>query len=105
MAEDDANVEGKRWSKAADEKLRKMFLANARQQCDPIVRKFVECSKENGMMVVFNCRQENTDMNDCVRQYSSDEKWKAYRKEKIQGYVREGKVIIDRDSARVGPPE
>jgi len=79
----DAQDAAKRWSKAADEKIRKQFLAESRRICDDKVRAFVDCSKENGLMVIFRCREENKIMNECVQNYTTDEKWEQFRKEKI----------------------
>ena len=38
----------------------------AQKACDHMVRDFVACSKENGIAVVWKCREENRLMNQCV---------------------------------------
>mmetsp|Transcript_15490 Transcript_15490/g.27525 ORF Transcript_15490/g.27525 Transcript_15490/m.27525 type:complete len:108 (-) Transcript_15490:40-363(-) len=97
--------EPKRWSLAADEKLKKMFLADARKKCDHKVKEFVACSKEHGLLVFLKCHDENKAMNDCVKELTSDEQFAEFRAMKIKEYEANGQIIIDRDAAYVGPPK
>lgn len=43
-----------------EEVLRKKLQLQAQQKCAPFFKNFAECSKENGLMVVFNCRIQNS---------------------------------------------
>mmetsp|Transcript_158 Transcript_158/g.206 ORF Transcript_158/g.206 Transcript_158/m.206 type:complete len:103 (+) Transcript_158:170-478(+) len=80
------------WSNAADEKIRKEFLKQAREKCKPSVEKFVECSRKHNLLVIFKCREENREMNDCVGQYTSEQQWNEFREEKVRNFEAEGKI-------------
>ena len=51
----------------------------ALKACDHKVRAFAECAKAQGMLVVFKCRGENREMNECCRQYTNPEAFAAYK--------------------------
>jgi len=53
--------------------LRSKMKTLATKACDPAVRKFVECSKQHNLSVVWKCRSLNREMNDCVRKHTTDE--------------------------------
>ncbi len=67
----------------AAQKLRKMFLQEARAACDGKVKAFVECSKAEGLMVIVRCREQNRAMNDCAQQLTDDKHWEEFRQRKI----------------------
>eukprot|EP01036_Dinobryon_divergens_P026993 gene26994-35698_t len=51
----------------------------------PIMRKnneenFAECAKENGLMVVFNCRTQNSAMSACMEQHCNEEEFQKFLK-------------------------
>lgn len=39
----------------------------------------MECSKDNGLMVVINCRGANSAMNDCLTSYKNAEQFAKYK--------------------------
>ena len=43
-----------------EEVLRKKFQLLAQQKCAPFFKNFGDCAKESGLMVVFNCRTQNS---------------------------------------------
>ena len=43
-----------------EEVLRKKLQLQAQQKCAPFFKSFADCAKESGLMVVFNCRTQNT---------------------------------------------
>ena len=57
----------------AEEALRSKMKHIAQKACDHMVRDFVACSKENGIAVVWKCREENRLMNQCVSKYTTSE--------------------------------
>ena len=73
LHEPDARLLGFRTGKLSNELIRKEFLALARKKCDASIRTFLACSKEQGLMVVFRCRDENRAMNACLGQYTKDD--------------------------------
>ena len=56
------------------------FLRECRKQCDPAIRAFVECSKREGLLVVFRCREQNKAMNACLHPLSTDVKYEEWKK-------------------------
>ena len=54
-----------------DEQIRREFLAICRKKCKTEIENFLACSKEQGLMVVFRCREQNKEMNGCLRQYTA----------------------------------
>ncbi len=52
--------------------------AEVLSKCRPFVEAFANCSKENGMMVVFKCREQNDEMNKCINDDYSQEKFEKY---------------------------
>lgn len=54
----------------------------ATAKCRPITEKFAICAKEQGLLVVFRCRQQNRDMNECLAQYTNEAQFNAYRAQK-----------------------
>ncbi|CAK4702728.1 hypothetical protein LEN26_009033 [Aphanomyces euteiches] len=71
------------WSNQAENKLKQELNAIALQKCREYTSAFVECSKENGMMVVFKCREQNRVLNECLHQYTNKEALEALRAEKL----------------------
>ena len=48
-----------KWSKRAEHHLRGELNYIARQQCDEVIRGFVDCSNANGLLVVLRCREHS----------------------------------------------
>lgn len=61
-----------------EHRLRQELNDIAIAKCHDVISKFAECAKEQGLMVVFRCRQHNREMNDCLHQYTNDEQFKLY---------------------------
>jgi len=55
------------------------FLRSCRKQCDHAIKAFVECSKREGLLVVFRCRGENAAMSECLRPLTTPEKYEEYK--------------------------
>ena len=70
------------WTNQAEHTLRKELNDIALQKCRDRVENFVECSREVGLLVVFKCREQNADMNKCLRQYTNDEAFHDFKKKR-----------------------
>ena len=70
------------WTNQAEHTLRKELNDIALQKCRDQVENFVACSKEVGLLVVFKCREQNAEMNQCLRQYTNDEAFQEFKKER-----------------------
>jgi len=70
-----------------------MFLNEARAKCTDKIQDYVNCARDNGLMVVFKCRQHNKDMNACVAEYTTEDLWETYRQQKIDQYLAEGAIV------------
>ncbi len=66
-------------SNQAEYALRKELNRIALKACNPVVKKFVDCSKREGFFVVFNCRAENREQNECLKQYTNDKAFEEYK--------------------------
>ena len=62
-----------------EHQLRKEFKELAMEKCSLPIKAFAECSKEQGIMVVFNCREYQKDLNDCMHVYNSPEAFEKYK--------------------------
>ncbi|QDZ26031.1 putative cytochrome c oxidase biogenesis protein [Chloropicon primus] len=67
----------------AEEALRSKMKEIARQNCDGVIRDFVECSKETGIAVMWSCREHLKLMNACVSKYTTDEVLEGIKKQWI----------------------
>ena len=65
----------------AEHELRRDLKEEAMAKCDPEIKAFAECSQENGLWVVWTCRDLFKKVNDCMHVYNSEEVWQKYRKE------------------------
>ena len=76
----DAGREGRlSFRKFAEHQLRREFKEDAIDKCSLQVKAFVECSKEEGLMVVFKCRDFQKEVNDCMAVYNSPEAFEKYK--------------------------
>jgi len=49
LSDEKEQQQAKRWSRAADEKLRKQFLHEVREKCRPQLEAFTKCAKEGSL--------------------------------------------------------
>lgn len=68
----------------AEHQLRKEFKAEAMKKCDLQIKAFAECGREEGLMVIFKCRDFQRSVNECMAVYNSNERWELYKKENAQ---------------------
>ena len=50
----------------------------ALKKCDTQAKTFAACAKEQGMLVVFRCREQNKALQSCLAQYTNEEKQKEW---------------------------
>lgn len=67
--------------KFAEHKMRREFKEAAIKKCDHHLKAFGQCAQENGLLVVFKCRELNKKINECMVENNSDEKFQAWLKE------------------------
>jgi hypothetical protein len=65
----------------AEQLLRRDMKEEAIQTCKVQIGEFAECSKANGLMVVFRCRDHLKAMNDCMAVHNGEEAWQKYKEE------------------------
>ena len=90
---EDEKPRPKLWSKAAEEKLKKEFLHLQREKCKDSMTEFATCAKEAGFLVTSKCRKALQAANECLHQYTTDEQYAAYKREKIDEWVKAGVLI------------
>jgi len=63
----------------AEHQLRKELKEIALAKCKDHVQAFGKCAQDNGLMVVFNCRDKSKAVNDCLHIHNSEEEWQKYK--------------------------
>ena len=63
----------------AEHQLRNEFKQEAIKKCDLQVRAFAECAKDEGVFVIFRCRDFQKAVNECMTIYNSTERWEQYK--------------------------
>ncbi|KAJ0407348.1 hypothetical protein P43SY_004776 [Pythium insidiosum] len=72
------------WSNQAEHRLRQELNDIAIAKCRHVTEQFASCAREQGLMVVFRCREQNKAMNDCLHQYTNPEQFAAYKEKREQ---------------------
>ena len=78
----------------APQKLREELHEIALAKCDSVIREFVDCSKEAGILVVFKCREQNKGMNACLTSFKNAEAFERYRNIRENELVSEGAAPV-----------
>jgi COX assembly protein 1 len=65
----------------AEHKMKREFKEVAIKKCEEHMKNFGRCAQENGLLVVFKCRDLNRKINECMVEHNSPEKFEAYLKE------------------------
>ncbi|KAL9179407.1 hypothetical protein ACHAXT_008697 [Thalassiosira profunda] len=65
----------------AEHKMKRAFKEEAIKKCDVHMKQFGQCAQENGLLVVFKCRDLNKKINECMAEHNSPERFEAYLKE------------------------
>lgn len=64
----------------AEHKMRREFKDVAIEKCRDHMRNFGQCAQDNGLLVVFKCRDLNRKINDCMMEHNSPEQFEEYLK-------------------------
>mmetsp|Transcript_7713 Transcript_7713/g.7286 ORF Transcript_7713/g.7286 Transcript_7713/m.7286 type:complete len:116 (-) Transcript_7713:54-401(-) len=67
--------------KFGEHQLRREFKELAIDKCRTEINAFGKCAEESGLMVVFNCRGFNKELNKCMGIHNSHEAFDTYMKE------------------------
>ncbi|KAL2632757.1 hypothetical protein R1flu_004236 [Riccia fluitans] len=70
-----------RMQKKVEEALRSKMKAKALKECDSVLAKFTDCARGRTFSVVWACRAQHREMNDCLRQFTNDEVFEEYKKQ------------------------
>eukprot|EP00946_MAST-07B_sp_MAST-7B-sp1_P005062 g5062.t1 len=73
-----------------DQRLREELVEKALKLCYNEQKAFADCAKKYGMGVIFMCRQENDQMNECLHRYTSDEALAKYKLELEESGIHRG---------------
>ena len=65
----------------AEHQMKREFKEAAIKRCDEHLKNFGRCAQDNGLLVVFKCRDLNRKINECMAEHNSEEKFQAYLKE------------------------
>lgn len=65
----------------AEHQLRNEFKKEAVEKCNLQLQAFSDCAKEEGVMVVFRCREFKKAVDECMMVYNSQERFELYKKE------------------------
>ena len=65
----------------AEHKMRREFKEEAIKKCDGHLKAFGQCAQDNGLLVVFKCRELNKKINECMMEHNLDEKFQHWLKE------------------------
>lgn len=65
----------------AEHKMKREFKEEAIKKCEVHMKNFGQCAQDNGLLVVFKCRELNRKINECMAEHNSPERFEAYLRE------------------------
>ena len=74
-----------------EHQLRAEFKSIAIDNCKDQMQAFGKCAEENGLLVVFRCRNLLKEMNGCMARYNSDEEFEKYKEKHRPDLAKEKK--------------
>lgn len=74
--------------KFGEHQLRREFKDMAIEKCRDHINAFGKCAQEQGLLVVFNCRQFNKDLNACMAIHNSNEAFEKYKQENEEALMK-----------------
>jgi hypothetical protein len=63
----------------AEHLLRRDMKEQAMESCKLQVQAFAECARENGLWVVYSCRDKLKGVNECLAVHNGEEAWQRYK--------------------------
>ncbi|KAL2335284.1 hypothetical protein Fmac_016497 [Flemingia macrophylla] len=67
--------------KKVEEALRSKMKQKALKQCDRYTAKYAECASGRTLSIVWSCRQQAKELNDCLHQFTNDSVLDEMKKE------------------------
>ncbi|XP_020233909.1 uncharacterized protein DDB_G0275933 [Cajanus cajan] len=67
--------------KKVEEALRSKMKQKALKECDRYTAKYAECASGRTLSVVWSCRQQAKELNDCLHQFTNDSVLEEMKKE------------------------
>ncbi|KAK7364813.1 hypothetical protein VNO80_13556 [Phaseolus coccineus] len=67
--------------KKVEEALRSKMKQKALKECDRYTAKYAECAAGKTLSVVWSCRQQAKELNDCLHQFTNDSVLEEMKKE------------------------
>ncbi|KAG4911912.1 hypothetical protein AAZX31_19G041100 [Glycine max] len=67
--------------KKVEEALRSKMKQKALKECDHYTAKYAECALGRTLSVVWRCRQQAQELNDCLHQFTNDSVLEEMKKE------------------------
>ncbi|KAJ3680742.1 hypothetical protein LUZ60_017020 [Juncus effusus] len=58
--------------KKVEEALRSKMKAKALKECDDLCAKYAECAAGKTLSVIWRCRKQAKDLNECLHQFTND---------------------------------
>ncbi|ERN00990.1 hypothetical protein AMTRI_Chr04g187740 [Amborella trichopoda] len=71
--------------KKVEEALRSKMKQKALKECDRYMVKYAECASGRTLSVVWLCRQQAKELNECLHQYTNDSVLEEMKKEYMLG--------------------
>ena len=81
QVKDDGRDSRLSFRKFAEHKMKREFKEAAIKECETHMRNFGQCAQENGLLVVFKCRDLNRKINECMMEHNSPAKFEQYLKD------------------------
>lgn len=70
-----------RVQKKVEEALRSKMKSKALKECEHMISKFADCATGRTLSVVWTCRAQSRELNDCLHQYTNDDVLAEYKKQ------------------------
>ena len=66
-----------------EKRIMDIVKAEAAAKCKDEIKAFAECAQANNIFVIFNCREQNRQMNACCNQYTTEAHIDAVRQRRV----------------------
>ncbi|KAI9085678.1 hypothetical protein K1719_032521 [Acacia pycnantha] len=80
--------------KKVEEALRHKMKQKALKECDHYTAKYAQCASGRSISVIWQCRKEFKELNDCLHQFTNDAVLEEMKKEYILQHPGEGSASM-----------
>ncbi|XP_061369091.1 uncharacterized protein LOC133311967 [Gastrolobium bilobum] len=80
--------------KKVEEALRSKMKQKALKECDQYTAKYAQCASGRTLSVVWHCREQAKELNDCLHQFTNDSVLEKMKKEYMLKHSGEGSARI-----------